>query len=62
MAKATRAVVSNYGVDGYYYDTQVSLVFKGKEDSEKIGKIMEQLRNGKVPFTEKSEVIDYKKV
>ena len=46
---------------GYYYDTQVSLVFKGKEDSEKIGKIMEQLRNGKVPFTEKSEVIDYKK-
>ena len=50
-----------YAEFGYYYDTQVSLVFKGKEDGEKIGKIMEQLRNGKSPFTENCDVIDYKK-
>ena len=50
-----------YAEFGYYYDTQESLVLKGKENLEKITAMMDLLRNSCSPFFETKKVLDYSK-
>lgn len=44
---------------GYYYDALDSFTLKGKEGIEKIAFIMAELRNGKAPFVNTHQIIDY---
>lgn len=50
-----------YDEFGYYYDYQESVVLCGKENTEKIKKIMDNLRNNNSPFENTEQVVDYLK-
>ena len=44
---------------GYYLDSLDSFTLKGKDGLERIGSMMEALRDGNAPFAEVRAVIDY---